>query len=273
VGSRGYQLIATGQAKYVDLAAACAASLRIWDGTRPIQLVTDLDLTGYPDRALFDHVTTCVPDPDLFGAMVKLRAYDLSIFDDTMFIDADCLLLKPDMDRHWDDLLARDFAIVGHWRETGEWYDMAVADMCRAAGIARLVQLNSGGMWFRKGETAAAVFAEAKALFARLGNFTRHIHHGGAASDEPYLGLAMGVLGVDPYPLRDAAGRAWITSTHRVPELQLDALSGETALVRPDRIVSPSICHFVSLRPRELYDRLAADLLVEARRRMGIAAA
>lgn len=264
---QGYQLIAIGPAHYLTLAAACAASLRYWDGTRPIQLVTDAPpeaLAAWP--GLFDRVTRPAIDPVLAGPLSKLRAFDLAPFDETMFVDADCLLLKSDMDRHWARLSAGyDMTISGEWRSEGIWYDRSIAAMCAAAGIDRLAQMNSGAIYFKRTDRAHAVFEEAKALTRRLGDLTGHDHRGLGLPDEPYLALAFGILGIEPHPLRDERCDTWMTATFNSSEVRLDAFSGKTALVKR-RTVSPSLCHFVGLFPRPLYDAIAADLLAAVRR-------
>ena len=43
--SQGYQIIATGHQKYLDMAMNCARSLKLFDPDRPIQLVTDLTVS------------------------------------------------------------------------------------------------------------------------------------------------------------------------------------------------------------------------------------
>lgn len=261
---QGYQIIATGPERYLDLAAACAASLRIFDGTRPIQLVTDRteeQFAAFRHHALFDDVTTVAAD-SMAGPIIKLWAYDCAIYDETMFVDADCLLLKRDIDRYWA-VLSADYeaTLPGHWREAGPWYDMDIADMCALTGIPRLVQMNSGTIFFKRGETGRKLFDTALELFERFGNFTGHLHGGLGAPDEPYLGLAMGALGLDPHPMRDDDCNSWMTATMNSLEVHADAVSGEPKLVKRHRVLSPSLCHFTNLFPRDVYHRVSADLL------------
>lgn len=264
--TQGYQIIAAGAERYLALAAACAASLRLFDGTRPVQLVTDRPAAGLAARlrGLFD-VVTLLPAGGLAGPVVKLLAYDCAVFDETMFVDADCLLLKRDIDRWWASLSAGyEVAVPGGWMQAGDWYGMDIADMCALAGTSRLVQMNSGALFFRRGPVAERMFATALALHARLGNFTGHLHRGTGAPDEPYFALAMGLLGLEPHPLRDGAGNSWMTATMNSLEVRIDTAAGTTALVKRHRTVSPSLCHFTGLYPRPLYDRLAAELLAAA---------
>lgn len=265
---QGYQIIAVGPARYLALAAACAASLRLFDGTRPIQLVTDRDTAQLAESGyghLFDDVTPAPTGPAVAGPIIKLQAYACAIYDETMFVDADCLLLKRDIDTYWSRLSA-DYAatLPGQWRSEGAWYGTDIAEMCRLAGIVRLVQMNSGTIYFKRGPVGQSLFTTAQDLFDRLGNFTRHIHGGTGAPDEPYLAMAMGVLGLDPHPMRDAQCNSWMTATMNSLEVHVDATSGHPALVKRHRTLSPSLCHFTNLFPRDAYERVAGELLMQA---------
>lgn len=261
--SQGYQIIATGAERYLIMAAACAASLRVFDGTRRIQLVTDrtpAELCGFRHHALFDDVTP-VPADAGAGPIVKLRAYDCAIYDETMFVDADCLLLKRDIDHYWAKLSAGyEATLPGLWRSEGPWYGMDIADMCALAGISRLVQMNSGAFFFKRGMVAKEMFDTALELVDRLGNFTGHLHGAGLA-DEPYLALAMGLLGLEPHPMRDEHCNSWMTATMNSLEVHVDAVSGQPALVKRHRTLSPSLCHFTNLFPNEAYKRVSEELL------------
>ena len=262
--SQGYQIIATGAERYLTMASACAASLRLFDGTRPIQLVTDRTveaLADHPYRGLFDDITR-IADGAGVGPIIKLSAYDHAIYDETMFVDADCLLLKRDIDRYWSVLSADyEMTLPGLWQSEGPWYGMDVAEMCKLAGIDRLVQMNSGTIFFKRGAVAGRLFDTARALYDRLGNFTGHVHGGTGAPDEPYLALAMGVLGLQPHPMRDAQCNTWMTATMNSLEVHVDAESGQPALVKRHRTLSPSLCHFTNLFPRDAYERVAGELL------------
>lgn len=260
--TQGYQLIAMGDARYLAMAEACAASIRHWDGKRPIQLVTDR-AEAAPRPGLFDHVTPLPPDPGFAGPAVKLRIAEAAIFAETMFVDADCLMLKADIDRHWA-MLAEGPAIgiAGHWRTAGDWYGMDIAEMCRLGDVGRLAQHNSGAIYVRTGAEAAAFFATARALLAGLGNFTGLVHYGIGPSDEPYLALAMARHGIDPRPMRlaDDPEAAWMIATINGRDFALDPWSGHPRFIRR-RSVSPTLCHFVGLSPRADYERLAKAYL------------
>lgn len=257
--AQGYQLIATGAEKYLDLARNCAASLKTWDAQRPVQLVTDrTGLLRAADQQLFDIVTPYNPVEAYAGPMVKMLAPEYAVFEEVMFVDADCLLVKSDIDSYWSQLsTGPSVAIPGSWRSSGDWYGMSIATMCELACVPRLVQMNSGVIYFRRDVDAKRFFSEACALYAQLGNFTQHSHRALGPPDEPYLALAYGRLGWDPFPVAHDDGNAWMLSTIGSSEHEVDAIKGEISMLKGQRL-SPTLCHFVGLQPAALYAELAA---------------
>ncbi len=263
--TEGYQLFATGKERYLELARNCARSLKHWDHSRPVQLVTDLrHCLQLPDTQLFDVVTSFSPREGYSGPLTKLQMLDHASFDCTMFVDADCLLLKPDIDRWWRQGRAGPgVAIAGNRRGKGPWYGMAIEEMCALAGVDTLVQMNSGAVYFQRGQVAEQFFGQAHQLYADLGNFTQHNHRLSGPPDEPYLALAMTRAGIAPVPVFAADGAAWMLSTVRSSAHALDAFDGQPRLTK-DRELSPSICHFVGLQPADLYQRLVAQFCESA---------
>lgn len=110
----GYLLLATGSAKYFETARNLAASLRIRDGTRPICLVHDgnvwLDAAG---ARHLDASAVLTDDPPYPGFMNKTYLFPTSPYRRAMFLDADCLLLKRDIDVYWVMTQPHPFAITG----------------------------------------------------------------------------------------------------------------------------------------------------------------
>ncbi|MBZ2163621.1 hypothetical protein [Alteromonas stellipolaris] len=264
--SQGYQLIATGPEKYLELAVRCAASIKHWDPRRRIQLLTDAtseQLAQY--KELFDDITPYENEHEFLGPMIKLQMFDYAIYSETMFVDADCLILKGDMDLYWDSLSeSYDVAVPGEWKSDGEWYGMEISDMCKLAKIDKLVKMNSGVLYFRKNEVAESFFNTAKGLFRNLGNFANHIHRGLGPADEPYLALAFGVNGLNPFPIHDDKGNGWMISTIGSSEHNMDAFSGSPSFVKGG-MISPTISHFIGLSPLPIYEKLCNQFLSAAK--------
>jgi hypothetical protein len=255
IPGQGYQLIATGAERYLQLAAACAASIRYWDPTRPIQLVTDISELGGHAR-LFDVVTPYTPRAGFEGPAVKLRMFEFAAFDETMFVDADCLMMKANIGRHWKALSAHhDVTTPGEWRREGGWYGTTIEAMLKQAGVDRLVKMNSGVFYFKRNRAAHDFFFAADEMYAELGNFTNHIHHGLGASDEPTFAVTFGRVGVEPYPVKDADGGSWMTSTYNTSDWRLSPTNGDPRFWKGVD-VSPTLVHFVGLQPQPQFSEL-----------------
>ncbi len=262
MASEGYMLLAVGQQKYADMALACARSLRLLAGRiRPIQLVVDsLIVVTDALRRSVDHVDVVELSSDLPATLNKLRIWDLSRFDSTMFVDVDCLLLKSGVEQHWLKLRSYDVAIPGRKLTTGEWYKTDIADLIAQVGIPYIVQMNSGVIYFKKSEQAQALFSEAIRMLRQHGGLIKQRHGTGAHGDEPFLGLALGALGMKPYPINDPQSGELMLSTIGGSEFSFDLTGWKCSYKKGSQLVSPNIVHFVGLEPRREYERLVDAL-------------
>jgi hypothetical protein len=260
--SEGYLLLAVGQQKYADMAINCAASIKLFeDGGRPIQLVIDRSI--HVDEALRRHVDfldTIEMSHDLPATLNKLRLWELTRFERTLFVDADCLLLKRGMDRHWAKLNKFDFAIPGHESTSGEWYRTDISELLKLSGIAYIVQMNSGVIFFKKTLTASNMFVEAKKMLKDYGHYVKQRHGTGEHGDEVFLGLAFGSLGLKPYPFFDSEAGSLMYSTLNGSEFHFGLTGDASRFKKGNHVVSPHFVHFVGLEPRREYERLARAL-------------
>ena len=181
---QGYQILAFGRRRYLDMAVICAKSLRRVD-QRPIQLVTD-DLAAARD--VRRHFTVITPyRGGMSGALAKLTMHEHLVFDQTMYIDSDCVAFR-DVDFFWD-LLSRDGSVlIGDKKTSGRWYRNNIADWCAHFSIPYVIQTNSGFM-FLTGETRK-LLEVALGIVRTHGNFTKSNHRGLGPPDEPYLAVA-----------------------------------------------------------------------------------
>ncbi|MBC4018005.1 hypothetical protein, partial [Siccirubricoccus deserti] len=102
-------------------------------------------------------------------------------------------------------------------------------------------------------------------------------------SFELYLGLFMGMKGMDTENMRSSGNNSWMVSTWRAFGCDFRPQDGFSRLLKADRFLfglpflptkftalSPSFAHFIGLRPRRLYDRLSAHFRSEARKRLAL---
>lgn len=86
----GYLLLATGSARYVEMARNLAASLRVMDSTRRVCLVhDDSHVHALGDHAFFDDYAVLKNDPLYPSFMNKIHLYAASPYGRAMFVDAD----------------------------------------------------------------------------------------------------------------------------------------------------------------------------------------
>ena len=194
--TRGFVTIATGKDRYYRLAQNLLASYRLFargHDSAPFAIICDRtnDVT-----ARFDDVVV-MSDPSR-SYNDKLRLLDLAPYDETIFIDADCLAYR-DLNSWWDLFAnASDFSCFGSvlpMDSDDGWFKIAdVGEYADAVGQCLDFQ---GGVYFlRKGDG-----------LRRFGETVEHIreHYHDYRfryfvdpADEPIFALAMAVHGMTP---------------------------------------------------------------------------
>lgn len=249
------------------------------DGTRPVCLVHDQDFQPEPgDVALFDDYSLLPADPAYPGFMNKLRLFGHTPYRRSMFVDADCLLMKRDVETWWRMARPAAFAIPGTPRHRGEWKGADIATLLRQEGAPYLVQMNSGVFCFNRSAEAARFFQGLIEFYERRHHALAVGQHRGtrAQTDEIYLGLWMGLSGIGPV-VSQIGNDTWMNSTRRAFGYKLRPTEGVSILRKPTRMIggipnplagwkalSPTFVHFVGLRPERHYRPLAAKFRVAA---------
>lgn len=152
--SRGYLTMAVGKPRYVEMAVDMALSLR--DHTElPIAITVDETLEGVVREryaGVFDEITR-LPDRFLDGRALKYGTAEASPYDETMFVDADCIVLDS-LEGLWSVLDDTDMAMVGeHLTEADEQnhHGFSTRDLIRRFGLGTYLKTNSGLYCFRRG--------------------------------------------------------------------------------------------------------------------------
>lgn len=271
---QGYITLATGNRFYLELAMNLILSLKLNDPTRPVCIVTDpgMDIpNGY--RRFIDDTAHLEPKPGFHGCLNKLRMNEVSPFDESMFVDSDCILLKNDMDRQWAKIQSTGFSSPGAKVTSGRWYGFDIADVINKLDIEYMRRLNSGVFYFRRGEESDLFFSTALDLVAHhqelLGTYHRNKLQ---LADEPFIGAALGKLKIPTVSYNPAEGSIQVT-TINATNIELDPLTRTSHLTRHSdfRLLgrffprthvkhSPSFAHFVKLKPKAVYQRISDQL-------------
>jgi hypothetical protein len=270
---QGYITLALDRQKYFDMAVNLARSIRYFDPKRPISVLIN-DGIVVPDdvRDLFDQVIVMPATPDYMGCAYKLLVFDHAPYDETMFVDSDCLIARDDMDRHWRAASASYFCMTGDKATSGQWNRLDIAKAVAEFRLPYVVRMNSGVFYFRRNEQARAVFARMNELYAhhrdRISN--THQARAGQYADEPFFGMVMGQFQLEPINDPDGAG-SWMATTWQAKDCAIDPARGVSSLKKPRRYLghpalltyswaklTPSIFHFISLQPKADYARACA---------------
>ncbi|MCB2011973.1 MAG: hypothetical protein KDF64_15505 [Geminicoccaceae bacterium] len=275
--TQGYVTVAFGSRKFFEMAVNLALSVRLNDPGRPVCLIhkasqeVPADVAGvFDDLAAFP-----ADDEDAYdGTALKLIIDRATPYDETFYIDSDCVILKKDMQRHWATFANSDFMVCGEKRTEGNVYSLNVPAMMDAAGIDYFVEMNSGVIFFRKSQLGNRVFETARDLYRNQSRVFTEVRsgRGDGINDQAFFGAAMAACGIEPitYP---ASNGALMATTYRARNIEFDLDKPLSFLEKPTgfRILNrfwakgwvrhdTTIGHFVNGMPKGIYQRISDQL-------------
>lgn len=207
--TRGIVLIAAGSHVYGQLAFNCAMSIKQTDMDMKISLIWSgngkLHLEKY--LAMFDQVIEipkeCITRNGLESLLrSKVCLYDLSPYDETIFIDADVILFPFKPISQIFELLKDVDITIGNRGKTDLNTDPRLIwakpqDMLEKFGDVTIYNLSSEFIYFKKCDKVKDFFDKAKAAFDNPGiEYTRFA---GGPSDELAFQIAMIQTGIIPH--------------------------------------------------------------------------
>lgn len=266
--TQGYLTLATGDRQYYDAAVNLALSVRLNDAARPISLLCDdAGKLTEEEKSCFDRVIVALPGTLGVGCAGKLDVPGFLPYEETIFLDSDCMIIKKDMDRHWALLSAQYFNVSGEKRMSGHWYKFDISDVCKALNIPYMVYMNSGVMYMRKGRELDSFIAAAQDLRDNAQDilFVQHRDMNAQIADEPIWGAAMGRLGIQPVTYV-AEDQVLMVTTYMSKRIKYDPMTNLSTQHKSKgyRVLgrflskgwihySPSVAHFIRFKPRRLY--------------------
>ena len=273
--SEGYLVLAFDDARYLELAANFALSVRRVE-RRPVSVAVNAKVGVDPAlAALFDRVIVAEDDPHMRGAMNKARLFHLTPYERTFYIDADCLLFSPRIEFFWRKFRDRPFVVEGHRQSKGPAFACSLGEkdagaLCALLGVRYLTVFNAGVMYFERTPESKAVFDKVRALYEgpHRDTISYRYKHEGEYADEPFFAAALAQLGIDPEEPPITA-RLQVT-TPNIVEGVMDLDTGDLRLVKqpagePAALWSGVLCHFCGLVPMNDYFALADKLRREAK--------
>ena len=202
--SRGYVTMAVGKAHYLEMAVDMALSLR-GHTAHPITLAADEALAAeaegrYP--SVFDSVVR-LEERFLVGRALKYGTAAASPYEETIFVDADCIVLGS-LDCLWRVLDSTDMAMVGEQLSADEdqnHHGFSTRDLIQRFGLESYLKTNSGLFCFRRTPTLAVMDECLECYLHEARPKLRwSILSGAWLGDEIAFGIVGGRRGIDTLP-------------------------------------------------------------------------
>jgi hypothetical protein len=148
---QGYITAAVHARRHLEMAVDLRLSLRDIDPARPCALVTDQSCAKGAHALLrvFEHVEI-IPEIDNYGHSAKLYVAERQVFNQTLFLDADCLVLGP-LNDLWEALQSREFCVPGLYVDktcTQHHHNYSIASLCETFGLERYYFASSPIFYF-----------------------------------------------------------------------------------------------------------------------------
>ncbi|MEM9213312.1 MAG: hypothetical protein AAGD25_03105 [Cyanobacteria bacterium P01_F01_bin.150] len=247
---RGILTIAHTKNKYVRQANNLAMSIRLRDPDIPIAVVSNLSHDSF-DPSFTQVISWDFSDTP--GLISKLSLYDMTPFDETLFIDADCLALKS-LDPVFEYFKDYEFGVFGINKPQPNWF-LEISRVKNEISSDEYPGFNGGIYYFKRGKLSKDTFQIAKSLIPKYKEL-KIASFGGFPGEEPLISLAMAKLGlraVDDHSLDIMYAPAGMRGT-----LNIDVLKGHCSFEKYGKLVHPHIMHFAS--DDNCYEYLREDL-------------
>jgi hypothetical protein len=235
----GFLTMAFGADKYVRQAENMALSLERHMPGFPRAIVTDREV----DSGLFD-VVVAMDSVLMAGTIYKLTLYKNTAFDETFFIDSDCIVTRP-FQQELTEIRQYEFTpVVSRYLLRGE-HDLWLVDVAAALDRVRgksFPKFNGGIYFFKQGNLAQHIFSRANELRNEAEHLGIKDFDRAGPGDETLIGLALAELNV--LHLYDDHGKLMRTPLNITGSLHVDALGGGCSFNKEGTMVTPAICHF-----------------------------
>jgi hypothetical protein len=236
---RGVITLAFGPPRFVEQARSLAHSLHVHAPHLPRTLITDSNDASI--RELFSEVIPYRPE---LGSGVRQKVFldHYSPYEETLFIDSDCLVLGS-LDSFWSAFAGQSFGVPGYrYLEKGEvdpYLDLDHA--LEAFNVKRLPKFNGGTYYFARSPRTSEFFNTARSLLDNFSSLRLREFRRNGPNDEAIYSLAMAVHDIALTSM--GPGGMWTPCGYKGP-LLLDALAGTCSFQKEGMMLSPEVVHF-----------------------------
>ena len=239
---RGLLTLAFGAPKYLRMGKALARSIKYFNSDITLGVITDS--SDQEIKSLFDII---IPYNPKYGSGVKQKLFldQYTPFEETIFIDSDCLVYK-DPEVLWDMYIRynKSFGIKG-WGYLGpndnHYAVKNLNNYLSTHGVDKIGAFNSGVFYFNSSKEALAVFETARNLCnhdSELKSFKNS-----SLNDEPVFAMAMALNQIKIIPWDN--GEAMSTALGSLKgHTKINVLQGRSAFIKNGYQVNPVVIHF-----------------------------
>ena len=235
---RGVLTLAYGDRRFVEQARSLGHSLQLHAPGVSRALVTDSQDPSL--RELF----TIIPYRPEFGSGVRQKLYlDVySPYEETLFIDSDCLVLG-DLSSFWKSFAGHVFSVPGfRYLEKGMVDPYLDVDHVLATlQLTRLPKFNGGVYYFNRSAAATRFFETARKLLDDWSTLNFKEFRNNGPADEAIYSVAMAVEGCEPVLMNP--GGMW-TPVGYTGRFSLDVIQGTCSFVKEGMLLRPEVIHF-----------------------------
>ena len=234
----GILIIAFGNKRYLDLAINLSMSLKLANNRYPIALVSDLEDERI--KLFFEELIPIDPSKGS-GFSQKMWMYEYSPFQKTLFIDADCLVVK-NIDFLFEWMKGRPVSCLGEKVYQGKLLGTTIDKLKEFISFEFLPTFNGGVYYFEKCDLSQQVFELARDIFSVNYQDWGLWLFNGKPGDEPAMSVAMGHFNLEP--VSDPKRLGMYTPVGQKGVFEIDILNGFCRFEKSGVKVNPAIMHF-----------------------------
>jgi hypothetical protein len=236
---RGIITLAYGPSRFVEQARSLAHSLQLHAPHLRRTLITDSN-----DPTIVKLFTDVIAYRPEYGSGVRQKIFldQYSPYEETLFIDSDCLVLG-NLDSFWTAFAGQTFGVPGYrFLERGSVDPYLDVDhVLDVLHVTRLPKFNGGTYYFTCSPQTRDFFDTARKTLDDWRSLGLREFRRNGPPDEAIYSIAMAIHGIAPIWM--GPGGMWTPVGYKGP-LHLDAMRGTSSFQKEDMMLSPEVIHF-----------------------------
>jgi|TARA_B110000908_G_C10249487_1_gene450970 hypothetical protein len=239
MSTRGFMTIAFGKERYIDMALSLGRSLKLNSPNIKRAVVTDSKSVAL--KKIYDFI---IPLNHDYGKNVeqKLHIDKYSPFEETLFIDSDCLVFR-DLEFAFDLFKGSKAIAIGTEfffpNDTCVFAD--IKEVTQNLGIIKIPRFNGGVYYISKSSIQQNILIKARSFISNYKTVGFYSFRNQGPADELLIGASIELLG---HGNISDNGLLMRTPIGIVGDLVVDAFKGYSKFNKSGHNVEPAIIHF-----------------------------